>query len=78
LAPETGTTPSIDRPTVAPAGNREIAGVVRLRYIGRASALISGPATGNTYKFSPIQPSQLVDVRDAMSMLRTRLFVRTP
>jgi len=75
---ETETTPSIDRPTPGPAENREIAHAVRLRYIGGASVLISGPATRKTYKFSPMQPSQLVDARDAMSMLRTRLFVRTP
>jgi len=74
---ETETTPSLDRQTPAPAETREISAVVRLRYIGRASALISGPATRKTYKFSPMQPAQLVDVRDSIPMLRTRLFVRT-
>lgn len=79
LTRETGATPSTDRQTTsAPADTPEIAASgVRLRYIGGASALISGPATRKTYKFSPMQPAQLVDVRDSIAMLRTRLFVRT-
>src|SRR5262245_6412291 len=55
----------------------ETGAVVRLRYIGGASALISGPATLRTYRFTPLQPVQLVDVRDSIAMLRTRLFVRS-
>ena len=79
LRREADTTPSTDRQTTAaPAATREIAAsVVRLRYIGGAGAIISGPATNRTYKFSPMQPAQSVDVRDSIAMLRTRLFVRT-
>jgi len=51
---------------------------VRLRYVGTTSALVTGPATRQTYAFSTLQPAQLVDARDSIAMLRTRLFVRTP
>lgn len=49
---------------------------IRLRYLGGSSALIQGPATRLRYFFSGLQPTLVVDVRDARSMLRTRLFVR--
>jgi hypothetical protein len=77
LMRESETTPSTDRPSPAAVDTREVAHTVRLRYIGGASALISGPVTNRTYKFSPMQPVQSVDVRDSIAMLRTRLFVRT-
>jgi hypothetical protein len=73
---ESESTPSTDRPSPV-AATAEVAQVVRLRYIGGASALISGPVTNRTYRFSPLQPAQSVDVRDSIAMLRTRLFVRT-
>jgi len=69
-------TPSTDRQTAAPAERREAASLVRLRYLGTASVLVTGPATRQTYAFSTLQPAQLVDARDSSAMLRTRLFVR--
>jgi hypothetical protein len=74
---ESESTPSTGSPSPVAAATPEIAQAVRLRYIGGASALISGPVTSRTYRFSPLQPTQSVDVRDSMAMLRTRLFVRT-
>jgi len=73
---ESGATSSTDRSSPAAVDTREVAHAVRLRYIGGASALISGPVTNRTYKFSPLQPTQSVDVRDSIAMLRTRLFLR--
>jgi hypothetical protein len=49
---------------------------VTLRYRDRAPAQVRGPATGRLYLFSVLQPTQAVDVRDAETLLRTRLFVR--
>ena len=77
LMRESEATPSTASPSPAAAATNEVAQAVRLRYIGGASALISGPVTNRTYKFSPLQPAQSVDVRDSIAMLRTRLFVRT-
>ena len=71
-------TPSTDRQPARPAERREVAPRVRLRYVGTTSALVTGPATRQTYAFSTLQPAQLVDARDSIAMLRTRLFVRTP
>lgn len=53
------------------AGN----GVVRLRYLGGVSVLVSGPATHHQYSFSRLRPTQTVDARDAILLLRTRLFI---
>ena len=49
---------------------------VNLLYCGHASASVRGSVTGQVYQFSRLQPVQAVDSRDAMPMLRTRLFRR--
>ena len=78
LMRETGTTAApVDRFASAPAQNPAGTDGVRLRYLGSASVLVSGPATRRPYTFSPMQPTQQVDARDAIVMLRTRLFLRT-
>ena len=77
LMRDTGTTAAVDRFASAPAPNQRGTDGVRLRYLGSASVLVSGPATRRPYAFSPMQPTQQVDARDATVMLRTRLFVRT-
>jgi hypothetical protein len=69
-------TPPTDRQQARPAERREVASLVRLCYVGTASVLVTGPATRQTYAFSTLQPARLVDARDAIAMLRTRLFVR--
>jgi hypothetical protein len=47
-----------------------------LMYFGYASVSVRGPVSGQLYQFSRQQPVQAVDVRDALSILKTRLFRR--
>lgn len=47
---------------------------LRVRYTGGRPLLIKGPATGTAYRFSGLDREQLVDPRDAMSIVRNRLF----
>ena len=47
---------------------------VKLLYYGHAKVNIRGPVTGALYQFSRLQPAQSVDARDAVAILRTRLF----
>ena len=62
--------------TSAPGANSAPApDAVRVRYIGGASVLVSGPTTRNQYSFSRLRPTQAVDARDAIPLLRTRLFI---
>jgi hypothetical protein len=49
---------------------------VRLRYVGSTPFAVRGPATGRAYQFTPGQPDQVVDSRDAMPLLQTRYFLR--
>ncbi len=51
--------------------------LVKLLYYGHAPVHIRGPVTGRLYQFSREQTTQAVDARDAVSMLRTRLFRQT-
>jgi hypothetical protein len=46
-------------------------------YYGHAAVNVRGPATGQLYQFSRLQPVQAVDARDASSILKTRLFRQT-
>jgi hypothetical protein len=49
-------------------------GSVMMKYHGNGSAQIRGRVTGQIYQFQRQQPVQAVDPRDAVSMIRTRLF----
>jgi len=49
-------------------------GSVMMQYRGNGSAQIRGPVTGQIYQFQRQQPVQAVDPRDAVSLIRTRLF----
>jgi hypothetical protein len=49
-------------------------GSVMMQYRGNGSAQIRGPVTGQVYQFQRTQPVQAVDPRDAVSLIRTRLF----
>ena len=49
-------------------------GSVMMQYRGNGSAQIRGPVTGQVYQFQRQQPVQPVDPRDAVSLIRTRLF----
>jgi len=45
-------------------------------YCGDAQVSVRGPVSDSLYQFSRQQPVQAVDARDAVSMLKTRLFRR--
>jgi hypothetical protein len=47
-----------------------------LMYFGYAQVNVRGPVSGRLYQFSRQQPVQAVDARDAVSMLKTRMFRR--
>ncbi len=47
---------------------------LNLMYYGFASVNIRGPVTGRLYQFSRLSPVQSVDARDAVSILKMRLF----
>lgn len=47
---------------------------LKLSYPGYAPVNVRGPLTGQLYQFSRPHPVQTVDARDAMSILKTRLF----
>jgi hypothetical protein len=47
---------------------------LKLSYPGYAPVNVCGPFTGQLYQFSRLHPVQTVDARDAVSILKTRLF----
>ena len=47
---------------------------VRVRYLGGRPILVQGPVTKVSYRFSGLDRIQLVDPRDAVSLVRNRLF----
>ena len=49
-------------------------GAVKMIYRGNGSAQIRGRVTGQVYQFPRQKPVQAVDPRDAVEMIRTRLF----
>ncbi len=49
-------------------------GAVKMVYRGNGSAQIRGRVTGQIYQFPRQQPVQAVDPRDAVELIRTRLF----
>jgi hypothetical protein len=49
---------------------------MHLLYYGRDRIHVRGPVTGKLYQFSRQEPLQAVDPRDAVSILKTRLFRR--
>lgn len=49
-------------------------GAVKMIYRGNGSAQIRGRVTGQIYQFPRQQPVQSVDPRDAVELIRTRLF----
>ena len=50
---------------------------LNLMYYGYATVSVRGPVTGGLYQFSRLNPVQTVDARDAVSILKTRLFRQT-
>ncbi len=49
-------------------------GRVKMLYRGNGSAQIRGRVTGRLYQFPRQEPVQAVDPRDAVTLIRTRLF----
>ena len=49
-------------------------GAVKMIYRGNGSAQIRGRVTGQVYQFPRQQHVQAVDPRDAVELIRTRLF----
>ena len=47
---------------------------MKVRYGGGRPMIIKGPVTGKTYRFSGMERLQLIDPRDAVSIVRNRLF----
>ncbi len=47
---------------------------MRVRYLGGRPVVVRGPVTGGEYRFSGLDRLQLVDPRDAVSIVRDRLF----
>lgn len=60
----------------AEAANQAKRADQHLLYYGAAKMSVRGPVTGTLYLFSRQQSIQSVDPRDAVSMLKTRLFRR--
>jgi hypothetical protein len=49
-------------------------GALKLMYYGHVPVNVRGPFTGQLYQFSQQHPVQIVDARDAVSILKTKLF----
>lgn len=61
-------------PAVIPAAE---GASVALRYLENSRIIVRGPATGRVYDFSAAEPVQHVAAADAVSLLRTGLFLET-
>jgi hypothetical protein len=59
-----------------PAPTIQLAGTIALRSIANSGIVVRGLATGRQYSFTAATPVQLVDARDAASLLRTPHFRR--
>lgn len=49
---------------------------VALQYTENSAIVVEGPVSRRRYEFSAQQPLQMVDARDAATLLQTRFFVR--
>jgi len=47
---------------------------VNVEYLGRLEIAVSGTVTGRLYRFTPVQPVQQIDPRDAFYLLASGLF----
>jgi hypothetical protein len=76
--PEESHNPAGGRSHVRPEGHRFADGShsIALEYKERSRIVIDGPFTGRMYEFSGENPVQMVDSRDATTLLSTRFFVR--
>lgn len=69
---------SLAPPAPAPAASRLAPplNAVKVHYLERSPIVVRGPVTGRQYAFSREHPTQLVEPRDADSLLQTRFFRR--
>lgn len=51
---------------------------IKIEYLGRLAITVSGRFTGNAYRFSPLQPFQKVNPRDAFYLLASTRFGVAP
>jgi hypothetical protein len=49
---------------------------ITLEYTQKSTIVVEGSATHRLYQFSAASPVQMIDARDAASLLTTRFFVR--
>jgi hypothetical protein len=49
---------------------------ITIEYTEKSAIVVEGSATRRLYQFSAASPVQMVDARDAASLLTTRFFVR--
>jgi hypothetical protein len=70
--PSFGQTPTAHPPTAANLSSHAIA----LEYTERSAIVVEGSATHRLYRFSAVDPVQMVDSRDAGALLSTRFFLR--
>jgi hypothetical protein len=47
---------------------------IRMLYGGGRPIVVKGPVTGSNYRFSGVDPVQLIDPRDAVALTRTPIF----
>jgi hypothetical protein len=60
----------------APAMNLPGSYTIALQYTENSAIVVEGAVSHRRYEFSAQQPLQMVDARDAATLLQTRFFVR--
>ncbi|MGF6871003.1 hypothetical protein OKW35_000457 [Paraburkholderia sp. MM5477-R1] len=60
----------------SPASPVQSGGTVAVRSVVNSAIVVRGSATGRHYAFTTAAPVQLVEARDAATLLRTRWFHR--
>jgi hypothetical protein len=58
----------------APAPDASIPDLTSVVFMGFGSYLVTGPYSGDVYRFSQAAPEQRIDSRDAEALLGTRFF----
>jgi hypothetical protein len=58
----------------APAPEAPVLDLTPVVFKGVGSYLVTGPYSGNVYRFSQAAPEQRIDSRDAEALLRSRFF----
>jgi hypothetical protein len=69
-SPTRSVQPQVPAPTSTPQS------AISVRYLETSPIRVRGLVSGQSYEFSGVAPVQLVDARDASSLLNTRFFRR--